>query len=268
MKIYDIDVPNELISSLLIVLVAFVINLIVKGLISRVIKIDLKKSKTDQKRRKTLLILVQRIIKYIITVIAFIGILGAFHVNTTAIITSVGALSVVIGLALQDILKDFLVGMSIILEDSYYIGDLIEINGYKGEVIDFSFKSTKLRALTGEVYIIANRLVNEITNYSKNKKTIFIDINTRYEEDIDKVRKVLDKLCINLPKKIEQIEEVKLEDGIEDLSSSSVIYRLSTRVNIKDIYVVRRKILEEVKKEFDKNNISIPYPQLEVHNNE
>ena len=93
-----------------------------------------------------------------------------------------------------------------------------------------------------------------------------IDISTRYEEDIKKVQKVLTDVCKNIPKQFEEIEEVRLEDGIEELGDSAVIYRLSTLVNIKDIYKVKRVILEAVKKEFDDNNISIPYPQLEVHN--
>ena len=266
MKIFNINIPKEAIYTVTIILLSFIVYFFVKGIIKRLINVNLAKSKIEKKRKKTVLLLVQRIIKYLIIILAAISILGVFNVNTTAIVTSVGAISIVSGLALQDVLKDFLVGLSVIFEDTYSIGDIIEINGYRGEVIDFNLKSTKIRALTGEIYTIANRLINEITNYSVNKRLVMIDINTRYEEDINKVRKVLNVVCDIIEKEDNVIESITLEDGIENLGDSAVIYRLSVLVNMKDIYKAKRIVLEKVKKEFDKNNISIPYPQLEVHN--
>lgn len=266
MKIFNINIPKEAIYTVTIILLSFIVYFFVKGIIKRLINVNLAKSKIEKKRKKTVLLLVQRIIKYLIIILAAISILGVFNVNTTAIVTSVGAISIVSGLALQDVLKDFLVGLSVIFEDTYSIGDIIEINGYRGEVIDFNLKSTKIRALTGEIYTIANRLINEITNYSVNKRLVMIDINTRYEEDINKVRKVLNVVCDIIEKEDNVIESITLEDGIENLGDSAVIYRLSVLVDMKDIYKAKRIVLEKVKKEFDKNNISIPYPQLEVHN--
>ena len=268
MKIFNIKIPKEIISILIIIIIAFIINIIIKKLVKKVIKIDTSKNTKTNNRRKTIMLLIQKIISIVIIIIAGISILGVYNINTTALITSVGAMSIVVGLALQDILKDFLVGLSIIIEDSFSIGDTIEINGFRGEVVDFSLKSTRIKSVKNETFIIANRLINEIINYSINKKTLMIDINTRYEEDVDKVRKVLDDLCIEIPKKIKEIETIKLEDGIQNLAESSVVYRLSMPVNIKDIYVTKRKVLEEVKRAFDKNDISIPYNQLEVHNYE
>ena len=266
MRIFNINIPKEIISTIIIILISFIIYFIIKKIIKRLLNINLAKSKIEKRRKKTVLLLVQRIIKYLIIILSSISILSIFNVNTTAIVTSIGALSIVVGLALQDLLKDFLVGLSIIFENSFSIGDIIEVNGYKGEVIDFNLKSTKMRALTGEIYVIANRLINEIINYSINKRLVMIDINTRYEEDINKVQKVLSNICKNIKEKVDEIDDIKLEDGIENLGDSAVIYRLTALVNIKDIYKVKRIVLEEVKKEFDKNNISIPYPQLEVHN--
>lgn len=266
MKIFKITIPQEVISTVIIIVVSFIIYFIIRGIIRKALNINSIRNGREKRRKKTVLLLIQRIIKYLILSLAVISILSVFHVNTTAIITSVGAASIVAGLALQDLLKDFLVGLTIIFEDSFSIGDIISVNGYKGEVIDLNLKSTKLKALTGEIHIISNRLINEITNFSVNKRLVMIDISTRYEEDIKKVQKVLTDVCKNIPKQFEEIEEVRLEDGIEELGDSAVIYRLSTLVNIKDIYKVKRVILEAVKKEFDDNNISIPYPQLEVHN--
>ena len=268
MKLFNIKIPNEVINSLVIIIIGFLSYFIAKGFIKKILNLDIKNNKASQKRRQTVLLLIQRLLKYVIIIIVFISILGVFNINTTALVTSVSVISIVVGFGIQDVLKDYFVGISILIDDSFGIGDLIEVNGYKGEVIYFSLKTTKLKSLTGEIYIIANRQITEVTNYSINKKLLFIDICSRYEDDVNKVEEVLKDLCKRLSKEVDSIELVSLEDGIQELSDSSVIYRLSTLVNIKDIYKVKRKILEEVKKEFDKNNISIPYPQIEVHKNE
>ena len=266
MNLFGIKVPSELINSIIIVIVSFIINLLVGIVIKKIISINVIKSKQQFKRKKTVLMLLRRIAKYIIIFMALVSILGIYHINTTAIITGVGAASIVIGFAFQDLLKDFLVGISIVLENSFSVGDRVEINRCRGEVINFSLKSTTIKSLTGAVYIITNREITQIINFSINKIQLKVNISTRYEEDVDKVVKVLSKLCDDLPNRIEQIDTAILEDGIEELGESAVIYRISAYINEKDRFIVNRKILKEVKKEFDKNNISIPYPQLEVHN--
>ena len=94
---------------------------------------------------------------------------------------------------------------------------------------------------------------------------MLVNISTSYDTDIDKVEKILKDVCVKLEKN-EIYNQIVLAPGIEELSDSAVIYRISALVNIKDIYNAKRFILEEVKKSFDKNNINIPFPQVEVHN--
>ena len=266
MTIFSIKIQPELIKSLIIVLCAVILNYVIKAIIKKIVSMNIIKSKQQDKRKRTISLLLQRTARCILVFMVIMTILGIYNVNTTAIITSVGAVSIVVGFAFQDLLKDYLVGISIVIENSFLVGDIIEVNGCKGEVINFTLKTTTIKALSGEVYIIANREITKITNYSMDKYLLKINVNTRYEEDVDKVVDVLSKLCERLPKIIDEVDNIVLEEGIEELGDSAVIYRLSTRINVRDRYVVKRKILKEVKKEFDKNNISIPYPQLEVHN--
>ena len=94
---------------------------------------------------------------------------------------------------------------------------------------------------------------------------LLINVNAAYEEKYEKVESVLNDVINNL-KKDTLFEEIVLAPGIEDLSSSSVVYRISTIINIKDKFEAKRKILKEIKVTFDKNNIKIPYTQIEVHN--
>lgn len=265
MEIFGFKIPSEVIKSLIVILIAFILYFIIKSIIKKIVNIKSEKNKHEKNRRKTVLVLFKNISKYVIIIITIICLLAIFHVNTTALVTSIGALSVVIGLVFQDLLKDILVGISIIMEDTFSLGDYVEINGFKGEVINFNFKSTRLKSLTNEVRIISNRNITEVTNYSLNKIMLLINVNAPYEEEYEKIESLLETIVKNLNKK-ELFDEIVLAPGIEELASSSVVYRISAIVNVKDQFVAKREILKEIKITFYKNKISIPYTQIEVHN--
>jgi small conductance mechanosensitive channel len=262
MEIFGNKIPSEVIQSIVIILIAFIIYFIIKTIIKKIVNI---KSDKKRGRRKTVLVLFKNISKYAIILITIVTLLAIWHINTTTLITSIGALGVVIGLVFQDLLKDILVGVSIIMEDTFSLGDYVEINGFKGEVINFNFKSTRLKSLTNEVRIISNRNIIEVTNFSLNKIMLLINVNAPYEEEYNKIEEVLKEIVKNLSKE-EVFDDIVLAPGIEELASSSVVYRISAIVSIKEQFNAKRKILKEIKVTFDKNKISIPYTQIEVHN--
>lgn len=265
MNIFGLEITEKIYLPIFIILIALILNVILQIIINSRLKINQKLSKHEQRARKTILILVQNIIKVIIIIISILLILQVFGVNTSALVAGVGAVSIVIGLAFQDMLKDFLVGTTIILESQYAIGELVEINGFKGEVIYLSLKSTRLKAVTGETCIISNRMINTVINYSLCDSFAIADICVSYDSDINKVEKILTELCSNLKSLIPEIKgEVNL-DGINELADSSVVFRISAKTGAKNIAIVKRKILKEAKLILDKNKISIPFPQLEVH---
>ena len=111
-------------------------------------------------------------------------ILNLYGINTTSIIASLGVASLVIGLAFQDIIKDFLAGIFIIFDNEYAVGDTVEINGFKGEVISLGLKTTKIKAYTGEVKALSNSSFTEVINYSLNHSNILMYIPISYETKI------------------------------------------------------------------------------------
>jgi small conductance mechanosensitive channel len=263
MDIFGFHIPKNIFVSIVIVLVSILLYVIAALIIG---KITRREKKKGNKRRTTLLILVRKIIKYVILVLAIVTILNTFKVNTTALVTSIGAVSLVIGLAFQDLLKDMLVGMAIIFEEQFNIGDIIKVGDFKGEVVSFSLKSTRIKSLTGEVKIIANREITSVINYSNNKNTIITKINVAYEEDNRKVEDILKKVCQKMTDESEGKLEYSLIDGIEALDDSSVVYSIKVLANAEDALTIKRDVLKHVKEEFDKQKIKIPYMQVEVHN--
>ena len=266
MKIFSFEVPEKLIYVVVSVLISYFLIVIEKFLINGIIKKNNFKQKHLRRSQNTVLILIQNIIKYVIIVVTILSILKEFGFDTTVLVTSVGAVSVIIGLAFQDILKDILVGATIILESQFAIGEIIEIDGFKGEVVFLSLKTTRIKSATGEVKIIANRNISNVINYSLNDSLITFNISVSYEDDIEKVEEVLNDMVKKLPKEVKEIKNPVYVNGIDELSKSAVVYRISTLASDRERFVIRRQVNKIIKNTLHKNGIKIPYPQIEVHN--
>ena len=255
---------KEVVAPIIIVLVALVLyNIIVKVLKKF---FSLRTIKIDDKRKTTLFNLARNIIRILIIAIATLFILEVYGIDTTSIITSLSIIGVVVGLAFQDLIKDFIAGISIVIEGQYRVGDTVQINGFKGEVINVGLKSTKLKAYTGEVMILANHLITDVINYNLSDSLALIDIDIAYESDIEKVEKVLTKLCERLSNELPHLKGKVELLGISSLEASSVRFRISVVTESMKQAIVQRLILREVKIELDKNNIEIPYTQMVIHN--
>lgn len=266
MTIFGLEISEKIYLPILIILVAFLIDMVINKLLSIRIIVSKNLSKHEQRSRETVLIMCKNIAKVLIVIISILYILQIYGVNTSALIAGVGALSLVVGLAFQDVLKDLLVGATIILESQFAIGEIVEINGFKGEVISLTLKTTKLKSYKGEVKIISNRNIGEVINYSLDNVLVRVVASVSYESDNKKVEKVLNELIEKLNTTIPELKSKITIEGIDSLSNSSVDYLLTAKSSVKTEYIVKRKILKQVKDAFDKNGIKIPYPQIEVHN--
>ena len=266
MTIFGIEISDKIYLPIFIILGAYVLDMIINKILSLRIVVNKKLTKHEQRSRETVLMMCKNIIKVLIAIIAILYILQVYGVNTSALVAGVGAFSLVIGLAFQDVLKDLLVGATIILESQFAIGEIVEINGFKGEVISLTLKTTRLKSYKGEVKIIANRNIGEITNYSLDNVLVRVIASVSYESDNKKVEKVLNELIEKLNTNIPELKSKITIEGIDSLSDSSVDYLLTTKSSVKNEFVVKRKILKEIKTAFDQNGIEIPYPQVEVHN--
>ena len=263
-EILDKILIKEIIAPILIIIGSIIIYKIVSKIVKKAFII--KSVKGNKKKQETLVSVINNIIKYFIMIIALLMILDIFGIDTKTLITSLGVVGLVAGLAVQDLLKDIISGMSIIFENQFYVGDTVEINGFKGEVIHLGLKTTQLKSYTGEIKIISNRNIIEVTNYNLANSLAIVDFQVAYEDNNEKVEKVLTNLCKRLTKELNNIKgEVKLL-GITNLASSGVEYRITVETVPLEHYEIQRIILKEIKLELEKNGITIPYQQLVVRN--
>lgn len=244
-----------------------IIYIILGVIIYNIIKViinKISKNKYVNKKKATIISLIKNIFKYLIYIFIVLSILNVYGVNTTSIVASIGVAGLVIGLALQDIIADFLAGIFILFDNQYTIGDTIKVNDFRGEVISFGLMSTKLKAPTGEILILSNSSFKEVINYSVNNTTLYIKLDVAYDTDIDLLEKVLRELNDKVLKIENVVGNYKLL-GIDEFSSSSIIYMISLDCKPNTHYQIKRDYLKLIRNSFNKYKIEIPYNKLDVN---
>lgn len=245
------------------IVVGILVYIVIAKMISNVSRINIKHSNGIDKRKNTVVALIKNIIKYVIAFIVIILILNVYGVNTTSLIASLGAVSVIIGLAFQDIIKDFLAGIFIIFDNAYAVGDWVKINNFTGEVISLGLKTTKIKAYTGEVKILSNSSFSEVVNYNLNHSRVVIMIPVSYDINIDRIEKVLNQVKVKVEKN-KNVYGMELL-GIDSFEDSFISYAIAIECYPMTQIGVKREALGIIKKALDEEEIVIPYNQLDIH---
>lgn len=242
-------------------LAIFIIGKFVVNLLTNLMVKILSKSKMDV----ILVEFVSSIIKAILLLFVIIAALDQLGVNTTSLIALLGAAGLAVGLALQSSLQNFAAGVMLIVFRPFKAGDYVEAGGTAGVVESISIFSSILRTGDNKEVIVPNGKIygDLIINYSK-RETRRIDMvfGVSYDDDIKKVKELLTKIVA--------ADERVLADpapvvALSELADSSVNFVVRPWVNTGDYWAVKWALTEEVKLQFDAADISIPYPQMDVH---
>lgn len=213
----------------------------------------------------TLKAMTMSIIKYIIVFAVILAIMANFGIDVSSLLAGLGIAGAILGLAFQDLVKDIIAGFSIITENQYEVGDLIQVGDFKGRVTSVGLKTTRLKNYRGQVKIISNRNISELINWSRHDTLAEVKVSASYENDPDKVLDVLEKVKKELDGTMEQMTgEIKIFP-MTGLEESSITYTIQCKCKSYKHFAVQRAIRHEVYKAFKANKIKIPYPQLEVH---
>ena len=206
--------------------------------------------------------LVCNLIKWVAVIVAVIAVLAVWGVDTTALITGAGVLTLVVGLGMQSLIADIVAGLFIVFENEFNVGDIITIDGFRGEVIEMGIRTTKLKAL-GNIKIFNNSDIKGILNQSVELSTAKSLIDIEYGAYIPKVEEIIKA---KLPEiQIEKAVEPVSYDGVNALGASGVTLQFTTKCYEGDIYSVQRKLNAALKNMFDDNDIGIPFNQIVVH---
>ena len=256
----------KIILPIVYIVIGVIIFKIIKHFVNKINNNDKKLKITQIQRIKTLRSLVVNIIKYIIVIFVLLAILSTFGINVKSILAGLGIGTALIGLAFQDLAKDLISGFSIITEAEYEVGDVIEVDGFMGEVVFIGLRTTRIRNFKGATKIIANHYMDNIINYSASNSLAVVDVGIAYENNEDQIEKTIENLFKRLNGNIPDATKELECWGVNSLSDSSVVYRIVVETKPTKQFAVERFLRKEIKKEFDKSGIKIPYTQIEVHN--
>ena len=195
-------------------------------------------------------------------ILTLIFILQIFGVNISAMLAGVGIVGAIIGLAVQDALKDIIRGTTLLTDDYFKVGDLVKIGDNTGEVIFMGLKTTKIKDInTNNVVSIANRNIEKVEELSS---SLFINVPLPYEIKLKNAEDAMDDLIKEI-KKIKNVKEAEYSN-VSELADSCIRYRINTKINNKYLLPIKREINRCIIEVLAKHKISIPYNQLDIHN--
>jgi len=235
------------------------------GILYYVISVLIELVTRNNVRRETIGILIQSVVKFSCMVIALILVLSAWNVPTPTLLAGAGIVGLAISFGAQGLLEDVFAGLSIILEKQFVVGNFVEVGDFRGEVIEIGPRNTRIKNIYGNILIMANSDIREIVNLSEELSFAISEVSIEYSADIEKVEEIIKENLLAIKEKIPKVIAGPKYDGVDQLGDSAVIVRVIAHCEERDRIDVRRALNKELKILFDKNNISIPFPQLVIH---
>jgi len=244
----------------LALLIFFVGRFAVRMLV-RMISKGMQKNNVD----KTLEKFICNLVNSALLIVVIIAAIGQVGIQTTSFIAIFGAAGLAVGLALQGSLSNFASGVLIVLFRPYKVGDFVEAAGITGTVEQVQIMTTVFKTGDNKQVIVPNSQIMDsiITNYSANNtRRIDMVIGVSYDDDLDKVRKTLEEI-IAADDRVLKDPPPKI--AVSELAESSVNFIVRSWVATADYSAVKWDMTEAIKKRFDKESISFPFPQRDVH---
>jgi small conductance mechanosensitive channel len=218
--------------------------------------------RVTERREATLAKLLVNILTYVIYFISFIMILEVFTINVTALLAGAGVAGLAIGFGAQNLVRDVITGFFIIFEDQFSVGDFIRTGTFEGTVEEIGLRVTKIKGITGEIHIIPNGSIMEVTNFSISNSVAIVDVSIAYEGNIDKAERVIQGLLEEIHTRNEDMVKPPELLGVQMLGASEVVLRVVSEVKPMRHFAVARLLRKEIKSVLDQNGIEIPYPRL------
>lgn len=216
-------------------------------------------------RGETVCRLLDNVIKYMTILCILYYCLGMFGVDTKTLLASAGIMSVIIGLGSQALISDILAGLFIVFEGEFRVGDIVTIGDWRGTVLEIGVRTTKIQDPSDNIKIISNSSVSGVINMTKQHSYAFADVGIEYGESLERVEHILKDELPLVKKRVPSIIDGPFYKGVVELGNNSVNIRLVAQCAESDRIQLSRDLNREIKLIFDKNNISIPFPQVVIN---
>lgn len=220
------------------------------------------------KRRRTVANIVKYSINVLVLTIAAVTILHETGIDIKPLLAGAGVAGIMIGLGAQNLMRDTLAGLFVLLEHQYDVDDWIRVAGVTGRVENVTLRRTQLRDIDGNVHFVPNGQATVVTNLTKEWARARLDIGVAYKENVDRVIEVLKDIGQEMesdsewgPRLLEPMEV----PGVQALGDSSVDIRIFFKTLPDEKWNVARELRRRIKNRFDAEGIEIPFPHRTLY---
>ena len=260
------SIYNFVSKSIQIAAVIFIMYLIIKignSILNKWVKRQKKiKFALDERKAKTIGVLLKSLLRYIIYFLGITGIIQIIFGNIGLTFAGIGG--VAIGFGAKDIIKDIINGFFILFEDQFGIGDYVHIEDMSGIVESVELRVTKIRDFNGDLHIIPNGLISKVTNHSRGSSGIMVEVDIAYEESIDNAIKVINEICHKFKEENDYVVDEPRVLGVSALKGSGVTIKVIGKVKPLMQSGGEMELRKEIKNGLDNAHIEIPYPKMKI----
>ena len=225
---------------------------------------DAEESLRREQRAASLSGLAKSIVTTVVWSIAFIMMLGQVGVHLGPLIAGAGIVGIALGFGAQDLVKDFLSGVFMLIEDQFGVGDIVDAGEAVGEVEGISLRSTRVRDVTGTLWHIPNGEIRRVGNMSQEWARALLDVEVAYDTDLDVAIELIGAVAETMAAE-DEYAEVFLDTpavwGVQDLAADGVLIRLVIKTLPGKQWAVTRELRRRLKRALDSAGIEIPFPQ-------
>ena len=244
----------------LVAMIALVIG------IEKLILLILSFLKKGSGRASTLVTIVQSLVSYACAIVIICWGLSLLGVNVATIVASLGIIALIIGFGAESLIADVVTGFFMLFENQYNVGDILEINGFRGTVTSIGIRTTSITDLGGNVKIINNSNMKDILNRSNYTSRAVSTIDIPYETDLEEFEPLLPAMMQRIyDKHADKLRSVPKYLGVAELGASGITLKFVSESDENNVYSAQRAMNRELLVEFKKAGVEPPYPQMDVH---
>lgn len=215
----------------------------------------------EERRARTLATLVKSVLRYLVDFLVILTVLSMLGIDTSSVLVGAGIVGLAVGFGAQNLVRDFLSGFFILLEDQFAVGEYVRVAGFEGVVEEMGLRTTRLRAFSGEFHTVPNGKIQEVTNMSRGDMRVMFEVGIAYEADVDQAIRVIDDALRQYGEENDAVVEGPRVLGVQELGESGVSLLIWGRTRPMQQWAVGRDLRRRVKQALDAAGIEIPYPR-------
>ncbi|WP_245674992.1 mechanosensitive ion channel family protein [Herbidospora cretacea] len=214
-----------------------------------------------RQRSETLGSVLRHVTSIVILGTALLMIISRLGLDLAPLLTSVGILGVAIGFGAQELVKDFIAGMFMLMEDQYGVGDVVDVGVTTGTVEAVSLRITRLRDVDGKVWYVRNGTITRVANESQGWSRALVDIPVAYDSDVAQTRELLVGVTTEMWEEQDYRDTIIVEEpqvfGMEQISGTAIVFRVVAKTAPGKQHEVARELRTRIKRAFDARGMAI-----------